>query len=164
MNAYFALSTPQINVDPDVNAIGLVLMGLGVILFVGFVLWRLLPLLVTEYRNRQEEKIQAANSIWFDYKESVLHCGENNMRIEPNSFEYFVCKLTFRTPNKYQPDNDIFDEVDRTKSKSGARGVEQAVRRLNDKGTELGLNSALFKRGKGSTSVNDEYRPRIVKN
>ena len=54
--------------------------------------------------------------------------------------------------------------VSLAKLKESRRGVEQAVRRLNDKGRKLGLKTDLFKRSKERTSVNDEYRLRITRN
>jgi len=155
----------KLNIDPEtlntINGFGLFFMGAILLFFVGFLAWHLVPALAVHTQSKRAEKIKAANSIWFDAKESVLHCGLNKMRIEPTSLEHYVCKITFNSPSKYHKDIDILDAKD--PAKDLGRGVEQAVRRLNKKARELSLKNDLFKRGKDSTSVNDEFRQHIVK-
>ncbi len=171
MGMYFSMlfAATKLNVDPEtMNAlnwtIGVFYAG-GVLAVIGLLAWKLLPIVHTELRQRRLEKIGAANAIWFDHKESELHCGHNKIRIEPKSLEHFVCKITFRVPSNYYDDLDIFEGADRAKAtRETRRGVEQAVRRLNKKAKALGLKNDLLKRGKDSTSVNDEYREHIVRN
>lgn len=159
----------ELNVEPEtMNALNWtvgVLYIAGILGVVGLLVWKFAPILHTRQQQKRLEKMKAANAIWFDHVESELHCGHNKIRIEPNSFEHFVCKITFKAPSKYTKDLDIFDEADEAKGvKETRRGVEQAVRRLNKKVKALGLKEDLFKRGKERTSVNDEYRQRIVNN
>lgn len=156
----------KINMDsPDVKMItefGLYFMGALFVVAIGYVAWQVVPIIINNIRETRAEKIKAANRIWYDAKESVLHCGLNKMRIEPTSLEHYICKITFNAPTKYYEDMTIFGAKDHANDMG--RGVEQAVRRLNKKARELGLKSDLFKRGKESTSVNDEYRRHVVKN
>lgn len=157
----------KLNVDPEtmhqINVIGIGTFILIFIALLGILAWHGVPFFYSYNRNRREEKHRASNAIWFDSNDSELHCGHSKIRIEPRSFEYFVCELTFKSPSTYHDDLDIFDEADRVKgSKETRRGVEQAVRRLNKKAKSLGLQNDLLKRGKDNTSVNDEYRQHIV--
>lgn len=145
-----------------ITEFGLYFMGAILVAGIGFVAWHIVPALITNIRETRAEKNKAANNIWYDAKESVLHCGLNKTRIEPTSLEHYVCKITFNAPTKYYGDMAIFNAKDHAKDMG--RGVEQAVRRLNKKAKELGLKHDLFKRGRDSTSVNDEYRKHIVKN
>ena len=154
----------KLDIDPEtlniMNGVGLILMGSMLLGLVGILAWHLVPALVVHIKNKRAEKIKAANSIWFDAKESVLHCGHSQTPIELKSFEYYVCIDTFASPSDYQDDIDIMEKVDRNKSD---RAVEQAVNRLNTKAkTIFGLDEKLFKRGKDSTAVNEMYRSRIV--
>jgi len=149
-------------VDPEITAAFAWVMGILAVLLFGLILFYLANLFFAYSKKRKQQLREARDSIWFDYKESILHCGLNKMRIEPTSLEHYVCKLTFNSPSKYYEDIDIFYAKDHAKDLG--RGVEQAVRRLNKKARELGLKNDLFKRGKDSTSVNDEYRQNIVKN
>lgn len=159
----------ELNIDPetlkDINAVTLFIYAVLLIALIGLITWKFVPILHTWQRQKRTAKLEAANAIWFNSLESELHCGHDKMRIEPNSFEHFVCKIIFKTPSKYTKDLDIFDEADEAKGvKETKRGVEQAVRRLNKKVKVLGLKEDLFKRSKERTSVNDEYRQRIVNN
>ncbi len=159
----------KLDIDPEtlnqINVFTLFVYGALFTGLLGILAWKGIPYFITRSRNKRTEKIKSANAIWFDSKESDLHIGHNKMRIEPNSFEHFVCKITFKTPSKYIEDLDIFDEADEAKGvKETKRGVEQAVRRLNKKIKVLGLKEDLFKRSKEHTSVNDGYRQRIVNN
>lgn len=158
---YFAIEDLK-PLDPDIQTAFQWIMGIIFALLVGAILFYLATLLLEYGRKRKQRLREAKDSIWFDHKESVLHCGLNKMRIEPTSLEHYVCKITFNSPSRYYEDIDIFYAKDHAKDLG--RGVEQAVRRLNKKAKELGLKHDLFKRGKDSTSVNDEYRPHIVKN
>lgn len=152
-------------IDPDINAAFAWVMGILTVAFFGIIIAYSLRLFIS-YRKRRNQRLrEAKNAIWFDHVESELHCGYDKLRIEPKSFEHFVCKIIFKAPSKYTADLDIFDEADRAKGiQETKRGVEQAVRRLNKKAQTLGLKQDLFKRSKESTSVNDEYRQLIVKN
>lgn len=159
----------QLNVDPEtMNALNWTVgffYVVGLLGIIGLLVWKFTPILHSRQRQKRLARLKAANAIWFDHIESELHCGHNKKRIEPKSFEHFVCKITFNAPSRYHEDNDIFEAVDRVKIiRETKRGVEHAVRRLNDKARKLGLEDDLFKRRKESTSVNDEYRQRIVKN
>lgn len=166
MNKYFALNTPQIDVDPDINNIGLVVFAFIFLFGLGVVAWHVTPVLYEKIKHGRAAKAQAMNSIWYDPKESELHSGDNKIRIEPKSLEHYVCRITFNSPSKYIDDYTVFEArdnaVSRAKAKESRRGVEQAVRRLNDKGRKLGLKTDLLKRSKERTSVNDEYRLRIT--
>jgi len=158
-----------LDIDPEtmnqINSVTLFVYAALFLALVGLIVWKVTPIIYRERQKSRLAKHEAANAIWFDHTESELHCGHNQMRIEPKSFEHFVCKVTFKNPSKYTTDLDIFDEADRAKGiRETKRGVEQAVRRLNKKVRTLGLSTDLFKRSKESTSVNDEYRKRIVKN
>lgn len=159
----FAAVKP-LDIDPEtmnqVNEVGLVTFGILGLFTVGWIIWHVAPMAYRYQKENREAKLEAANAIWFDVKESSLHCGYNRLRIEPQSLEHFVCKISFAEPSEYHDDLDIFEAKDH--SNDLGRGVEQAVRRLNKKASALGLKSDLLKRGKDSTSVNDEYRERIV--
>jgi hypothetical protein len=168
MNKYFALNTPKIDVDPDLNNIFLGVFAIFFLAGIGVVVWHFAPILYEKRKLSRAAKSQSKNSIWYDPKESELHSGDNKIRIEPKSLEHYVCKITFNSPSKYIDDYTVFEDrdnaVSRSKAKESRRGVEQAVRRLNDKGRKLGLKTDLLKRSKERTSVNDEYRLRITKN
>lgn len=158
-----------LDVDPEtMNQINGVALAAYIGIFVvaiAAVIWKVTPIIYRERQKNRLAKLEAANAIWFDHAESELHCGLSKIRIEPKSFEHFVCKITFSKPDKYHTDLDIFDEAERAKgAKETNRGVEQAVRRLNKKAKTLGLKDNLFKRSKERTSVNDDYRERIAQN
>jgi len=166
MNKYFALNTPQIEVDPELNNIFLVVFALLFLMAIGVAVWHFAPILYKKRKIITTAKSQLKNSIWYDPKESELHSGDNKIRIEPKSLEHYVCKITFNSPSKYVDDYSVFqardNAVSRAKAIESQRGVEQAVRRLNNKGRKLGLKTDLFKRSKERTSVNDEYRLKIT--
>ena len=168
MNKYFAFNTPQIEVDPEFNNIFLVVYAILSLVALGMAVWYFAPILYKKRKNNIAAKSLLKNSIWYDLKETELHSGDNKIRIEPKSLEHYVCKITFNSPNKYIDDYAVFEARDNAvslaKLKESRRGVEQAVRRLNDKGRKLGLKTDLFKRSKERTSVNDEYRLRITRN
>ena len=148
MNEYFALKTPQIDVDPDLNNIFLVIFVFIFLAGIGAAVWQLAPILYKERKLSRAAKNQSKNSIWYDVKESELHSGDNKIRIEPKSIEHYVCKITFNSPHKYIDDYTVFQARDNavslSKLKESRRGVEQAVRRLNDKGRKLGLKTDLL--------------------
>ncbi|MES2971724.1 MAG: hypothetical protein V4702_05375 [Patescibacteria group bacterium] len=169
MDSRLIFGATELNIDPetlkDINAVTLFVYAVLFLALIGLVVWKAAPFIHKERQKSRLAKREAANAIWFDHIESELHCGHDKIRIEPNSFEHFVCKIIFKTPGKYTKDLDIFDEADEAKGvKETKRGVEQAVRRLNKKAKVLGLKEDLFKRSKERTSVNDEYRQRIVNN
>ncbi len=156
-----------LNIDPEtmsqINEVGLLAFGALALVAICWTIWHVAPAIYKNHKEKRELRLEAANAIWFDAVESELHCGHIKKRIEPNSFEHFVCKITFENPSDYAPDYDIFEQAERAKNlEETKRGVEQAVRRLNKKGKEMGLKKDLFKRSKERTSVNDEYRERIV--
>lgn len=161
---YFAVEDLK-PIDPEITAAFAWVMAILAVAFIGMIIVYSARLFIG-YRKRKNQKLrEAKDAIWFDHVESELHCELNKMRIEPKSFEYFVCKLILKAPSQHTTDLDIFDEAERAKGiQETNRGVEQAVRRLNKKAKTLGLKDDLFKRSKERTSVNDEYRERIVKN
>lgn len=79
----------------DINSVGLFFMMLVFLSLIGLLTWKFLPVIISSRRKKRAEKIKATTRIWFDSNESVLHCGNNKVRIEPNSLEYFVCSLSF---------------------------------------------------------------------
>jgi len=163
MNTYFALNTPTIEVDPDINTIGLVVYALLILIAIGITLWHFMPVLYKKRVEKNKQQTKVANTISYNPKESQLSIGTNKKRIEPKSYEHFVCQITFSAPDEYHNDDDIQELKDNySNSSSSIRGVEQAVRRLNIKAKEMGLKNDLFKRSKERTSVNDEYRLRVI--
>lgn len=165
MKNYFALNTPTIETDPDVNNLFLGLMLLILVIGLSVIVWQATPYVYRYIKKRRIERAKEANSIWYDTKESELHRGFKQIRIEPKSLEHFVCKITFSSPSRYIDDLTIFEARDAAidHRQESQRGVEQAVRRLNKKGRELGLKNDLFRRSKEHTSVNNEYRSIIIK-
>jgi hypothetical protein len=165
MNPALLFGATKLNVDPEtmntITVITIFIFGAAILGFFGLMIWHFAPIL---YSKRKQSK-ETANAIWLDSFESEIHYGHRKMRIEPKSFEYYVCQVVFSVPNKYHKDLDVFDKADEAKGiRETRRGVEQAVRRLNKKFRELGLKDDLFKRSKERTTINNQYHQNIIKN
>jgi Tfp pilus assembly protein PilE len=168
MYSALLFATTQLKITPTDNTLAgflIVVYIAGILGIIGMTAWYFAPSIYSKRKQNKAAKMEAANAIWFDSIESELHYGHEKMRIEPKSFEHFVCKITFKNPDKYHPDLSVFDEADRAKgTKETKRGVEQAVRRLNKKLGESGFKDDLFKRSKERTAVNAPYRQNIIRN
>ena len=117
--------------------------------------------LVLKFKERQHNKRATENALWFDANDSYLHKGSLSLRIEKNSYHYFICKFTFTNPSEYYDDDDIFEARD--KADESPRGVQAAVRNLNIKCREsLQLEQDLFLWVKSSTTINKTYRSDII--
>lgn len=156
----------KLNVDAELTN---TLSGVIIIFFtavvvgiIGLFIWYFVPTFYSKRKHNQALKLETANAVWFDLVESVLHCGNRSKRIEPYSLQYYVIQFTFSAPTGYTTDTDVMDEKEHRGDEN--RSVYHAVRLVNDKAKQLGLKEDLLKRGKQSTSVNDEYRQRILKN
>lgn len=162
MENYTIFAAEKLNIDPDVTRAFLFVYGVLFVVLIGFIIRHLAPLIYQWYMEKRANDKHLDNAIWFDEHDSELHIGRNKMRIEPKSFEYFVCTITFNAPSKYHDDLKVFNKADHAKgARETSRGVEQAVRRLNKKVQSLGLKSELFARSKERTAISTEYRNRI---
>lgn len=152
MYYYFALNTPQLDVDPDINNIAKWIM---IPLFIAFI--ALIVVAITNYLHKvRNMKRIANNEVWFDEKEAILNRGTKHIKIPENTIEYFVCKQVFNQKGSYHLDLNVLEEAGGDTFKQ--RPVYQAVMRLNKKAkSELGLEE-LFIRGKEKTALNVKYR------
>jgi hypothetical protein len=152
MYNYFALNTPQLDVDPDINSI---FMWIMIPLLIAFV--ALIIVAFTNYFRKQRAKKRIANNeIWFDEKEALLNRGSRQLKIPENTIEFYICKQVFLQKSNYHLDLNILEESGGDTFKQ--RPVYQAVMRLNKKAkSDLGLDD-LFIRGKEKTALNVKYR------
>lgn len=170
MHSALFFAVTKLNIDPETeNTISWtagVFFAAVILVGIGWSVRYLAPILYSRRKHNKASKIEAASAIWLDSFASEIHFGHKKKRIEPTSFEYHICEVVFSAPNEYHNDIDIFDKVDEVKgtSQAGGRGVEQGVRRINDKFNELGLKDDLFKRSKERTTINNKYYQNIVKN
>ena len=161
------IAATKLDIDPEtmnelhtVFTFIYVVLGLITVAILGKML---VPLGYKKYKKRRKSNFETTNAIWFDSKESQLHRGTKHVQIEFQSYEYYVCKLTLENPNEYTTDTDVFDaRSEYVKYKESERGVEQAVKRLNDKAVaELGIDTKLLKRAKQQTTVAENYRKHV---
>lgn len=152
MYDYFALNTPKLDVDPDINNITKWIM---VPLLIAFIVLTIAA--ITSYLHKERNKKRVANNeVWFDEKEANLNRGSKQIKIPENTIEYFVCKQVFNQKGNYHLDLNVLEEAGGDTFKQ--RPVYQAVMRLNKKAkNELGLEE-LFIRGKEKTALNSKYR------
>lgn len=170
MLALDIFAVEKLNIDPDtLNGMNMIvgfLYLVGVLGIFGYLAWTLIPIIYSKRKQNRKQKIEASTAIRYDTNDSELHYGHNRVRIEPKSFEHFICEIILATPDAYHDDLDIFEARDGAVShaRESQRGVEQAVRRLNNKARKLGLKNDLFQRSKERTVVNKEYRLNIINN
>lgn len=156
MFTHFALDSPQLKVDPDINNIFLFLMGAVLVMGVGVIVWQGIPEVIKYKEAVRQAKIKADLDIWFDSHKSILHRGYKQVSIPESSLEYYVCKLVFKNPKVYQFDDDVLEAAGERDKKD--RAVYFAVDRINNKARrDLGADIKLLKRSKEKTRLNDNY-------
>jgi hypothetical protein len=158
MNTHFLFAVTDLKpLDPEIEAMFVLIFSALALAGVGMVLWYLIPIIISKYRHKRDEKIKATTTVWFDSKESLLRRGPRQLRIEERTIEFFVCKMIFNQRDEYQLDEDVLEEYDR--SADTARPVYQAITRLNKKTkSELKIKDDLFIRGKSRTALNPKFR------